>query len=158
MDDVRKNIANTVAGLEELENRARRLTNQNLADVVKSASGRLRQLADHPDLHMVADKPADDVPATTAEAVQRMRVAGEKDPEGAAKAKWPQLFGQPLPFNPNAGDTQKSDTFKPGDPKFNPANPDFKNPDNVNLNPDGTAPARQAPNSIGAQPDVRPQG
>lgn len=166
--DVRQNLASTVAGLEELVNRAQRLTNQNLADVAKMALGRVRQLADHPDLDRVHDDANDAPPPNKAEAIERMRVEGDKNPEDAAKKKWPHLF-EPLPFDPNATNRtdvgqeanrgqpnadKPKDTFRPGDPKFDPANPNFQNPNNANLNPDGTL--RQAPNAVGAQPDVRP--
>ena len=41
--------------LHELENAARKLQNQNFADIVKSASGRVHQLTQHPDLDKVHD-------------------------------------------------------------------------------------------------------
>lgn len=42
--------------LKELEDRARKLKNQNLADIAASAHGRVKQLLDHPDTDLVADE------------------------------------------------------------------------------------------------------
>lgn len=55
-DDLKNGIADMHAKLAGLEGAARKLQNQNLADVVKSAMGKLQQLGDHPDLERVADE------------------------------------------------------------------------------------------------------
>jgi hypothetical protein len=43
--------------LKALEDRARELKNQNLADVAASAHGKVRQLSEHPDLELLDEKP-----------------------------------------------------------------------------------------------------
>lgn len=46
--------------LKALEEKARKLANQNLADVIATALGKLKPIGDHPDLDAVAD--ADETP------------------------------------------------------------------------------------------------
>lgn len=66
--------------LKTLEGRGRTLQNQNLADIAASASGKVKQLIDHPDVHLMADTQKDQA----------------LNPDGTPKA------GQP--FDPNAQD------------------------------------------------------
>lgn len=46
--------------LGELEDAARKLPNQNAADLIKAARGRLAQLAEHPDIEKVGDQLRED--------------------------------------------------------------------------------------------------
>lgn len=54
-DDLKNGLANVHDRLGELETRARKLQNQNFADIVAGAKGRVQQLMEHPDLENVAD-------------------------------------------------------------------------------------------------------
>jgi hypothetical protein len=54
-DSVRTGLERMRDALHELENAARNLQNQNFADIVKSAAGRVHQLTQHPDLDKVQD-------------------------------------------------------------------------------------------------------
>lgn len=156
MNDLKSELSGIFNKLKGMEERARKLKNQNLADIIASAKGRVQQLRDHPDTELIADRkdpPPDGkvytAPETKEEAIDRMRKDGDADPEGTAEMNWPHLFSpKPSRYEP----------FNPGDPRFNQANPNFRNPDDVRLNPDGTMQLRQAPNSIGAKPDVREGG
>lgn len=51
--ETKDGLAATVQKLEELEAAARKLQNQNLADVAMPAKGRVQQLVNHPDLHLI---------------------------------------------------------------------------------------------------------
>lgn len=53
MDDLKEQLKGFAARLEELESHARKLTNQNFADIVASAKGRVLQLTMHPDVEAV---------------------------------------------------------------------------------------------------------
>lgn len=53
MDDLKEQLKGFAARLEELESHARKLTNQNFADIVASAKGRVLQLTQHPDVEAV---------------------------------------------------------------------------------------------------------
>lgn len=53
MDDLKNKLNDILEHLEELEAAARKLVNQNFADIVKSAKGRVQQLTEHPDLEAV---------------------------------------------------------------------------------------------------------
>lgn len=52
-DDLKYGLRHIADRLAELETAARKLENQNFADIVKSAKGRTEQLLDHPDLSLV---------------------------------------------------------------------------------------------------------
>jgi hypothetical protein len=108
MSDLKNSLQRVFNELKGLEERARKLQNQNLADIATSARGRIKQLCDHPDLELVdekKDQTATAGPATRDEAIERMRADGDKDPEGTARMNWPHLFDaaqmqQPTPFPP----------------------------------------------------------
>jgi hypothetical protein len=98
MSDLRNNLQNVFNELKGLEERARKLKNQNLADVAASAHNRVKQLCDHPDLELVDEKKDQAAaPANKDEAIERMRVDGDADPEGTARMNWPHLF-EPAPL------------------------------------------------------------
>lgn len=120
MSDLKNNIKNVLQQLRGVEERARKLKNQNLADIVTSACARVEQLSEHPDLELVDEKKDQmahpggtlaafdpKAPTTAAEAVDRMRTDGDADPEGRARANWPHLFDggyghiEPAPFSPD---------------------------------------------------------
>lgn len=143
MSDLRNRLADIAQHLEELEASARKLRNQNFADIVASAKGRVKQLSDHPDLELV-----------------NKEAGGEKlpfNPKAGADTYNPDpngIDGLTKPGSEVGGpDRGKPDTYVPGAPRFDQPNANFSQPNAVDLNADGTV--RQAPNSIGAQPDVR---
>jgi hypothetical protein len=104
MSELKDNLQHVFDLLKGVEERARKLKNQNLADIAASAHGRVKQLIDHPDTELVDERkdrphsgdPLYVAPATKEEAVSRMRVDGDADPEGTARANWPHLFDQPV--------------------------------------------------------------
>jgi len=101
MSDLKSNLDRVFNELKGLEERARGLKNQNLADIAASAHGKVKQLSDHPDLALVDDRkdqahpgnPLYAEPATKEEAIARMAAEGNADPEGMARVNWPHLFG-----------------------------------------------------------------
>jgi hypothetical protein len=56
MSDLKNAIQHMVDVLKGLEERARKLQNQNLADVAAAAHGRVAQLTEHADLHLVDEQ------------------------------------------------------------------------------------------------------
>jgi hypothetical protein len=56
MSDLKDSIARVINELKGLEERARGLQNQNLADIAASAHNRVKQLHDHPDLELVDER------------------------------------------------------------------------------------------------------
>lgn len=54
--DFKASIEQLHASLGGLEDAARKLPNQNAADLVKAARGRVAQLIDHPDLDAVGEQ------------------------------------------------------------------------------------------------------
>jgi hypothetical protein len=112
MSDLKNNLQNVLNGLKGLEERARGLKNQNLADIAASAHGKVKQLSEHPDLELADERkdqahpgnPVYVAPTTKEEAIDRMQTDGVADPESTARMNWPHLFEPvPPPFNPNAG-------------------------------------------------------
>lgn len=53
--DFKASIEQLHRSLGELEDAARKLPNQNAADLIKSARGRIAQLVEHPDLEAVGE-------------------------------------------------------------------------------------------------------
>ncbi len=51
-------MKNILDELKDMEDRARKLKNQNLADVIASAHGKVRQISEHPDVGLLDEKPA----------------------------------------------------------------------------------------------------
>lgn len=109
MSDFRSNLQSMADALKGLEERARKLKNQNLADIVASAHNRVRQIPEHADLDLV-DEHKDQTdypdgtpvladPTTKDAAVNRMRMEGNGNPEGTARMRWPHLF-EPSPDYP----------------------------------------------------------
>lgn len=148
-NDLKSGLSNTQARLAELETAARKLQNQNYADIAARAKSCIQQLLDHPDAELVHEKMDGN------ESVQTVYDENGKPVDSVRKP----------PFDPNAGRTDgndvggpnrgKPDTFVPGAPQFENggSNANFRNPNAVDLNSDGTL--QVAPNSKGAQPDVR---
>lgn len=103
MSDLKSGLQNVFNELKGLEERARKLKNQNLADIAASAHGKIKQLGDHPDLELVDERkdqahpgnPLYVAPATKEEAISRMQADGDADPEGTARMNWPHLFDAP---------------------------------------------------------------
>ena len=54
-NELKNDLQGVFDRLKALEVRARKLQNQNLADIAASAHGKVKQLIDHPDTHLVAD-------------------------------------------------------------------------------------------------------
>jgi|ERR1700719_2599473 len=100
MSDLKGGLQGMFDVLKGVEERARKLKNQNLADIAASAHGRVKQLIDHPDTELVDERkdqahpgnPLYVAPATKDEAIAKMRADGDADPEGTAKLNWPHLF------------------------------------------------------------------
>lgn len=59
IDELKANLQHVVGNLKDLEERARKLDNQNLADIIKSAHSRITQFSDHADLGLITDKPVE---------------------------------------------------------------------------------------------------
>lgn len=122
--------------LSDLEVSARKLPNQHLADLIKASHGRLVSAAGHPDMDLLALQ------------IERDHRDGMPDGRELPPAK------EPPPANQGAFPDQKpfpggdGKTFHPGDPKFDQANrnPNFQDPNNVDLNADGTL--KNAPNAF----------
>jgi hypothetical protein len=172
MNDAKQGFAKLHEDLAELETAARKLTNQNFADIVAGAKGRIHQLANHPDLELVQrEMSGERNPPGTVRAneqndgrqrqpgtdVSATRPSGQNQPGATAGGPGGvQANENPEnPFKTGGPDAGKSDTFRPGDARFDQdnRNQNFRQPGAVDLNPDGTA--RQAPNSIGTQQDDR---
>jgi hypothetical protein len=109
MSDLRNGLQKILNELDGLVVRARKLKNQNLADIAASAHGKIKQLSEHPDLELADDRkdqahpgnPVYVAPATRDEAIARMHADGDADPEGTARTNWPHLFDaapKPDPF------------------------------------------------------------
>lgn len=104
MSDLKNNLQHVIDELKGLEERARKLKNQNLADIAASAHNRVKQLSDHPDLELADERKDQEAnpdgtlksgasgPKTRDEAIERMRAEGDADPEGTARMNWPYLF------------------------------------------------------------------
>ncbi len=107
MSELKSKFESLSNELKGLEDRARKLKNQNLADIATSARAKVQQLSEHPDLGLLDEKKDAEfdpkAPTTKEEAISRMNADGMPDPEGRARASWPQLF-EPSPFkaDPNA--------------------------------------------------------
>lgn len=93
MSDLRNRLQNFLDELRGMEERARKLKNQNLADVIAAAHGRAKQIGDHADLDLIEDqKDQRPAPTTKDEAIEQIRLDGDADPEGTAQRNWPHLF------------------------------------------------------------------
>ena len=127
MSDLKNNLEVVLGKLKGLEERARGLKNQNIADVATSARAKIQQLSEHPDLELLDERkdqahpgnPVYIAPTTKEEAVARMHANGSADPEGEARVTWPHLFDgnatqapfpQSPPFDPNAPQPQAPHT------------------------------------------------
>jgi hypothetical protein len=106
MGEIKIGLQRILNGLKELEGRARKLENQNIADVIAAARGKVTQLSEHPHLELLDEKeeqpaplprgPSPEVPPVTKEeAISYMHARGSVDPEGTARINWPHLFGEP---------------------------------------------------------------
>lgn len=62
-EHLKTNLVSMQTALGELEASARKLENQNFADLIKHASGRLAQATEHPDLDLVAAQAGEDMEA-----------------------------------------------------------------------------------------------
>jgi hypothetical protein len=151
--DLRKALSHNIEKLGELETAARKLLNQNFADLIAKARGALMQANEHPDLdrvHEHLENPDQGEQERTTH--NQDRFAFDKpfpgiDPGTTAQSE---EFSRRLVH----ADANNPDLKYPGDPEFvDKANTGFQPPDAVALNTDGTL--RQAPQSIGAHPDVR---
>ncbi len=144
MSELKSNLEGVLGNLKALEERARGLKNQNLADVATSARAKVQQLSEHPDLKHLEEKPAGEfdpkAPTTKEEAVSRMQADGLPDPEGRARASWPYLF-EPSPFkaDPNAPQpVQQPDPL--GQARTWPSDPNAPQPAAQAPNPNGPPP------------------
>jgi hypothetical protein len=137
-EDLKSYFNQIMERLSALEVSARRLPNQHLADLIKASHGRLTSAASHPDVDLLAlqiDRDHRDGVHNTADKFPGNQDGGKPSPG-------------PFPgTDANTGSDNKK-TFHPGDPKFDQANrnPNFQDPNNVDLNPDGTL--KTAPNAF----------
>jgi hypothetical protein len=120
MSDLKNDLQQLFNKLKGVEERARKLKNQNLADIAASAHGKVKQLSDHPDLELVDEKKdqqarpdgtlkADpNAPKTKEEAIASYAHAGDTNPENSARMRWPHLFTEPAPLRepPHSGAQQ----------------------------------------------------
>lgn len=98
-DDLKNGIAKMHDNLVELEAEARKLKNQNFADIVASAKNRLQQLMGHPDLERVGsgdgqtEKPPFD--PTAGQSPAPASNASSQSPAPTSDASgWPQVGQQ----------------------------------------------------------------
>lgn len=61
--DLKQTLTEIGTKLAEVETAARELKNKNFADIALSAKGRVAQLVDHPDLHLMQEDHTDVPPA-----------------------------------------------------------------------------------------------
>jgi hypothetical protein len=160
---------------KDLADDADKLDNKNLRDILLLGVARFEQAAEHQDSDRVgADDPnaahqgdldlnsggnalfaaGDPGAKLQTEEAQRRQIF---DAEARAKAdaqaeKDNAARGTPFPGTP-APVPSAGDGLKPGDPavNFQGQNPDFKAPENVDLNSDGTV--KRAPNALGKTDD-----
>lgn len=150
-EHLKHGIAHVAGQLQELAARARELENQNLADIIDRARAKLEQAAEHPNIDRLSDLLNGAPPALS---------DGKPLVNGSHAHTLQPEYSDPnaVPWAPapDASTAQQpADAPKhPGDPQFAPENNnlDFKQPNDVDLNDDGTL--REAPNSF-AQPDNR---
>lgn len=112
--EITAGLQNTMDSLKELEERARKLQNQNLADIAKSAWGRVEQLLGHADIELVGtDAPDQPRPVDNTTYIDHA-------PGGVR---------QTMPFDPKAGsgDSIVRDSSAPDyKPSFPPSQPDVR--------------------------------
>lgn len=99
--DLKQGLAGLQAHLAELEASARKLPNQNFADLIKAAGGRLAQASEHPDLEAVGEQ-------------LRADLHGNQEQEELKFSPGPQ-GGPALDFDPatGAGTTSYTPPFVP---------------------------------------------
>lgn len=135
--------------LGEVEDAGRKLKNQNFADLIGAARGRIAMAREHPDLVRVDEQ------------LHADNRGAEFNPD---KPFPPEENSALNPFDPGrmlqhqeagrrADVADAPGTRRPGDPEldFQRQNPGFRHPDNVELNPDGTL--KTAPNALGQTDD-----
>lgn len=150
--NLKEHVNKAVEDLNGLEAHARKLKNQNFADIIANARGRLAQLCDHPDAELVQRR-IDGEDVTGGEPPKPEAKPTQLDQTAAVDGSGPRRQ-QPFPGTEIGGpDRGKEGVHVPGEPRFQNQNRDFSQPNAVDLNPDGTL--RQAPNSKGAGVDDR---
>lgn len=103
--DLKQALSHIQAHLAELETAARKLPNQNFADLIKAAGGRLAQASEHPDLEAVGEQ-------------LRADLHGNQEQE-ELKFPAPGVGSDGLPLKPNHPDDM-ADWQKPFDPTDKP--------------------------------------
>lgn len=172
MSDFKSKLEALKDSASEVAEQAGKLRNQNLADIVRLGIARIEQALGHPDIDRLD---ADEDQQNSALGHEPLNSGGNMmfsagDPgrtlqneeanrravfeAGAAQPAQTPAPGAPFPGTTEGGapvqDATKldPDAKHPGDPSFVKPNADFKDPNAVNLNDDGTA--KVAPNSFGA--------
>lgn len=96
--DLKEGLSGFLSKLEELETAARKLPNQNFADVTASAKGRVQQLIDHADLELVHKE----MFGVEEQTQSKPQSAEEQPPTGPALTRGtafiPPVGGEPLNF------------------------------------------------------------
>lgn len=155
-DELRDFLKNAATHFAALEGKARSLANQNFADIAARAKSCAQQLADHPDFERVTEdgEPAKYDPGVTQldQTVFPDGTPVSPAPLGGPAAQ-PPGFMEPGPFPGSeigGPDRGKEGTHVPGEPRFEPNanNPNFQQPNAVDLNASGTL--QHAPNAAGA--------
>lgn len=147
-DDMKNGLASVQAELAKIEVAARKLQNQNYADIVASARRRVTQMLEHHDLDAVHAE-MDGHPDKNQEPLPFDATAGtsiDNTPKYDSNVR-PVPSVNPAEYDPAT--RPAPDTYRPGDARFDQPNQDFRQPDNVELNAGGTL--RQAPNTMGRQ-------
>lgn len=176
MERFDEELARAKEHLEVLAKRADGLKNKNLRDIAKAGIARFLQALDHPDMKASADeehraitegsKRDEDVRAgrpidvfNASGAVWKVGDGPQYDREGKELPPAPVVFMDVFNAQGGAwkfGDGQQFDkdgkpidngAKHPSDPCFDASNRDFRDPNNADLNKDGTL--KQAPNTFG---------
>lgn len=159
MGDLKDGLSKVIDTLKDIEAEARKLTNKNLADVIASGRLRLEQATEHPDVDMQPGDEQHGLPSEPAAPAFNDPGAALQAEEAARRAAF-ETSTAPFPGtvqasenDPDAVKANDPNALHPGDPavSFQDQNPDFKHPDNVNLNTDGTL--KTAPNTLGTSDD-----
>jgi hypothetical protein len=137
LNDYFGKIADSLARLEE---KARKLPNHNIADIIKAAHSRVVQASQHPDTDMLAAQ------------IERDE-RDHKEAPARNDGQKPFVFAEGHTDANQPAVQQPANALHPGDTAFDfqNANPDFENPENVDLNKDGTL--KTAPNVLGTSDD-----
>lgn len=161
----KEKLGDLIAAMRECADEAgAKLENKNLSDIILLGVARLEQAAAHVDIdRMDANEDQRNMPfpgagGTSGELQSggnALFAAGDpgvslanEEAQRRAALEAQGVVALPKPF---PGAVLDPDAKHPGDPSFRNPNKDFKSPEVVNLNDDGTL--KQAPNTLGTSDD-----